>query len=67
MSIDHTAKRSPLHLLQELSIPLIAGVVAALAWANLAPESYAHLLHASPLGADSHLSFHFLVNDLFMV
>jgi len=53
--------------LQEYSIPLIAGVIAALVWANLSHESYEHFLHWSPLGAHSHYNFHFLVNDLFMV
>ena len=50
--------------LQEFSIPLIAGVVAALAAANMNPEGYAHLLHLKVLfGYD----VHFLVNDIFMV
>ncbi len=53
-----------INLLREFSVPLIAGVVAALAWANLAPEQYHHFLHAPLLGS---LNFHFLTNDLFMV
>jgi len=60
-------------LLQEFSIPLIAGVVLALVWANLAPESYHHLVHA-PLfgaggahGAGHGVTLHFLFNDVFMV
>lgn len=60
-----TAKRG-LRTLQEFSIPLVAGVVCALFWANLAPESYAGLVHYSPFGEDSHFGFHFLVNDIFM-
>ncbi|HSR35970.1 MAG TPA: Na+/H+ antiporter NhaA [Desulfurivibrionaceae bacterium] len=51
-------------LLQEFSVPLIAGVLVALAWANLAPEEYHHFIHDPLLGP---LSFHFLTNDLFMV
>ncbi|GFO65441.1 Na+/H+ antiporter NhaA [Geomonas paludis] len=52
-----------LSLLREFSAPLAAGVVAALLWANLAPEQYHHLLH-DPLFAG--LSVHFVTNDLFM-
>lgn len=50
----------------ELSLPLIFGVLAALAWANLSPESYEHFVHWSPFGAESHLNLHFIVNDIFM-
>lgn len=59
------AKRG-LRTLQEFSIPLVAGVVCALFWANLAPDSYAALVHYSPFGEQSHFGFHFLVNDIFM-
>jgi NhaA family Na+:H+ antiporter len=52
------------NLLREFSIPLLGGVVLALAWANSAPESYAHFLYGPFLGP---LSFHFLTNDIFMV
>jgi len=50
-------------LLREFSVPLVLGVIAALAMANLAPEQYHHLLH-DPLFAG--LSLHFVTNDLFM-
>lgn len=60
-------RRSFLEFLQEYSLPLIAGVVTAVVWANLSHHSYEHMLHWSPLGEGSHLTFHFLVNDLFMV
>ncbi len=56
--------RERIDLLREFSVPLIAGVVTALLWANLAPESYHHFDHAPFLG---NLSFHFATNDLFMV
>ena len=52
-----------LSLLREFSVPLVLGVVAALALANLAPAQYHHLLH-DPLFAG--LSLHFVTNDLFM-
>ncbi|NOY90162.1 MAG: Na+/H+ antiporter NhaA [Deltaproteobacteria bacterium] len=60
-----------LRLLSEFSIPLISGVVVALIWANVAPESHEALLRWSPLtdlGVDGveWLDFHFLVNDVFM-
>jgi len=53
-----------LNLLREFSVPLLAGVVTALFWANRTPESYARFLHGHFLGP---LSFHFLTNDIFMV
>lgn len=51
-------------LLQEFSIPLIAGVIAALFWANISPESYHHFIEEPLFGE---VNFHFLVNDVFMV
>jgi len=51
-------------MLREFSIPLILGVVVALVWVNLDPESYEHFDHARLIGP---ISFHFIVNDLFMV
>ncbi len=56
--------KEQINMLREFSIPLIAGVVVALVWVNVDPESYRHFDHARLLGP---LSFHFLVNDLFMV
>ncbi len=53
-----------INLLQEFSIPLIVGVVLALIWANLSPESYHHVVHSEIIGG---LTLHFLVNDIFMV
>lgn len=55
------------NMLREFSVPLLAGVFAAIAWANLAPGGYRHFIHhpqAMPFGA---FSLHFIVNDLFMV
>ncbi|MCA9511532.1 MAG: Na+/H+ antiporter NhaA [Myxococcota bacterium] len=56
--------------LLEFSIPLLAGVVVALAAANLAHETYEHLLHApwGPLAVFGHaLDLHFVANEIFMV
>lgn len=58
------AKRNRhIELLQEFSLPLIAGVLCALAWANLDPHSYHHWMHE---GLFAGLSVHFVMNDLFM-
>jgi NhaA family Na+:H+ antiporter len=54
----------PLNLLREFSIPLLAGVLTALTWANVAPESYREFNYGRFLGP---LSFHFITNDIFMV
>ncbi|MFT4647686.1 MAG: NhaA family Na+:H+ antiporter [Glaciecola sp.] len=66
--------------LQDFSIPLIAGVVAALVMANVAPEAYQHWFGAGHGAADGvwelpgqftvfghHLTLSFLINDIFMV
>ena len=58
--------RRVLNTLQEFSLPLIAGVVAAVVWANLDHHSYEEMVHWSPLGEHSHYSLHFVVNDIFM-
>jgi NhaA family Na+:H+ antiporter len=52
-----------LNLLREFSIPLLAGVLTALVWANAAPDSYRLFNHNHFLGP---LSFHFITNDIFM-
>ncbi len=52
---------------QDLSLPLLMGVGAALLWANLDHGSYEAFSHASPFGEQGPLSVHFFVNDLFMV
>ncbi len=52
------------NLLREFSVPLLLGVVTALAWVNRAPDSYRHFLHDHFLGP---ASLHFLTNDIFMV
>ncbi len=55
-------------LIREYSIPLILGVVAALVCSNAFPEWYHHIIH-KPLFhiASQEVSFHWVVNDLFMV
>jgi NhaA family Na+:H+ antiporter len=53
-----------LNLLREFSIPLLAGVLIALVWANIAPDSYRQFNYGHFMGP---LSFHFVANDIFMV
>jgi NhaA family Na+:H+ antiporter len=53
-----------INLLREFSIPLLGGVLVALAWSNYSLTSYERFLHHPFLGP---LSFHFLSNDIFMV
>lgn len=50
--------------MREFSIPLVGGVIVALIWANLAPQSYRSFLYSDFLGG---LNFHFVTNDIFMV
>lgn len=73
--------KKTISLLQEFSIPLIAGVIVAMIWANISPKSYESIVNtpihqfgsSSLHGHDSHsgwnhyLTLHFLVNDIFMV
>ena len=56
--------RHHLNLLREFSIPLLAGVVVAIVWANLDPSGYQAFNTTPFLGG---LSFHFISNELFMV
>lgn len=56
--------RKRLNMLREFSVPLIAGVVMALFWANLDPGGYQRFVHEPLVGS---LNFHFLSNELFMV
>ena len=51
--------------MRNLSIPLLGGVVLALIWANISPESYHHIVHTPFIGEE--ITFHWLVNDIFMV
>ncbi len=56
--------KQSINMLREFSVPLIGGIMVALAWANLFPDSYVHFDHDPLIGP---LSFHFLTNDIFMV
>lgn len=56
-----------LDFLQEFSVPLQVGVLVALLWANLSPESYEATIHWSPFGHHSPLNLHFFANEILMV
>jgi Na+:H+ antiporter, NhaA family len=56
-----------INLLQEFSIPLIIGVIAALFLANTAPHLYHELVHHPLISGSEWFTFHFVVNDIFMV
>jgi NhaA family Na+:H+ antiporter len=65
--------RRVVELLREFAIPLIAGVLTSLVWANLDEAGYRATIHFSPLtlfgfgGEASHaLSLHYLVNEILM-
>lgn len=54
-----------LERVQEYSIPLILGIVVALFWVNLSPETYEHFIHFPLFGEE--FTIHFFVEDVFMV
>jgi len=62
-----------INILLEFSLPLLSGVFLAVVWANISPEGYHHIMHQSllgswyPLGEGHPITFHFLMNDIFMV
>lgn len=77
MSHAAEGRRTSMQLLQEFSIPLIAGVVLAVLWANVDSHGYHHIVHWSPFAAGDahghghggfwgHMNLHFVMNDLFM-
>jgi Na+:H+ antiporter, NhaA family len=57
-----SVSQASISLLREFSIPLIAGIVITLFWANLWPETYQALMHARLAG----VGFEFVVNEIFM-
>ena len=68
---DNASQRTFVNLLQEFSIPLLAGVAVAMLAANLVPDFYHHAVHWRPFGDlklfGHTLDLHYLVNDIFMV
>lgn len=66
-----TNRNNFINLLQEFSIPLLAGVAVAMVSANMSPEWYHTAVDGKLFGDVSLLghdiTLHFLVNDIFMV
>jgi len=58
--------KQTVNILQEFSIPLMLGVLAALFHANIDYEGYHHLIHHKFLFDHKFSSIHFLINDSFM-
>jgi len=69
--VSHPPKSKVVNFLQEFSIPLIAGVFAALVFANVDYETYHHVIDWRPFGEIGFLphggTIHDFVNDIFMV
>jgi Na+:H+ antiporter, NhaA family len=62
-------RRGVVEVMQEFSIPLLAGVAVAMLAANLAPEWYRSAQHWQPFRLTIYgapLDLHYFVNDLFM-
>ena len=57
------APRPIVNMLQEFSIPLLAGVVTAVAWANIDAASLHHVVETPLFG---NVNLHFLTNDVLM-
>ena len=67
MSTASKDNRTTIELLQEFSVPLLAGVLIALVWANTDPKAYHDAIHYSPFGAHHWLTLHFFANEFLMV
>ena len=71
--MSHKPNNKTIAFIQNYSLPLIFGVIAALTFANLNHELYSKILHASVLPFvegekwQYYTSLHFIVNDIFMV
>ncbi len=59
--------RRAVELLQEFSVPLLAGVLVSLVWANTDPRGYEIALHHPWIAALPVLNLHFFANELLMV
>ncbi len=72
MTADNAPKKGVINALQEFSIPLILGVIAALVMANINYDLYHHIVEWPVFGEGASLfghkiTAHFLINDIFMV
>jgi NhaA family Na+:H+ antiporter len=67
MGAPDNGKRSTLELVQQLSLPLIGGVLVALVWANIDADGYHRFIDVSPFGDRHPLTLHFFANEILMV
>jgi Na+:H+ antiporter, NhaA family len=72
LTTDSSPKKGVINTLQEFSIPLILGVIAALVFANIDYDAYHHVVDWPVFGDGASLfghkiTAHFLINDIFMV
>ncbi len=67
MSGHATGKRTALETLQEFSVPLLAGVLLAILWANVDHHGYHEAVEHEWFGAGTHLNLHFFANEVLMV
>ncbi len=59
--------RTAIETLQEFSVPLLAGVLLAILWANIDPHAYHQAVEYEWLGVGTHLNLHFFANEILMV
>lgn len=62
-----SGKRTTIETLQEFSVPLIAGVLIAIIWANVDPHGYHQAVEHEWFGVGTHLNLHFFANEILMV
>lgn len=67
MSGHGTGKASAIERIQEFSVPLLAGVLIAIVWANLDPHGYHEAVEHEWFGVGSHINLHFFANEVLMV
>jgi len=65
MSTKNTRRKISLETVLEFSMPLLAGVGAAVIWANLDSHGYHRAITWTPFGG--HIDLEFVVNEIFMV
>ena len=67
MSSGQAGKRTAIETLQEFSVPLLAGVLIAILWANIDPHGYHATMEFEWFGKGSHINLHFFANEVLMV
>ncbi len=62
-----TGKPTVIERIREFSVPLLAGVVLAILWANVDFDSYHAAAEHEWFGAGTHVNLHFFANEILMV